>query len=612
LVLEKLPKTMKNGFNTNTNKINKNTSKKTTTNKQLTKPNSRHVMTGTAIFIAAILIISGTNIKAFADNVQNDVVAGGNDTITSGGSTTISYRITANNGDGQNGCNPADTSPAKVIINAPGAVTRTPGSLTFTSCGTNQGVAFSSSTPGDYLITVSVLDPGTGTYNVNPATFTLHVKQPAVTIPVMLNLPANQVIEATSGQGAVATFTEPTASDQQGPLSVTCTHQSGSTFPLGTTTVSCSATNSAGTTTQSFTITVRDTNAPAFTVPSNVVAEATGPSGAAVPLTLPTTATDAVSGEVPVTCDYASGDTFPIGETTVTCSATDGTNPVQGSFVVRVVDTTPPTLDLPTNPTIKEATSSSGAAVTYTATANDLVAGVVDVDCNPASGETFGLGDTTVLCSATDGTNPAQGSFVVRVVDTTPPTLDLPSGIQAIATSSSGKAVTYTATANDLVAGVVNVDCNPASGETFPLKTTTVLCSATDGTNAAQGSFVVTVTFPQWSGILQPINKEGDSIFKLGSTVPVKFQIAIPGGGYITDATAKLLVAKVSSNLVGDEVEAITSTPASSGNNFRYDSASNQYIYNLGTKTGYTAGTWQLRIDLQDGSTNTVLISLRK
>jgi len=95
-----------------------------------------------------------------ADNVQNDVVAGGTDTITASGSTTVNYRITANNGDGQTGCNAADTTPANVTINTPAGVSASPSSLSFSSCGTNKPVVFSSNTPGNYTITVSVSDSG--------------------------------------------------------------------------------------------------------------------------------------------------------------------------------------------------------------------------------------------------------------------------------------------------------------------------------------------------------------------------------------------------------------------------------------------------------------------
>jgi hypothetical protein len=43
---------------------------------------------------------------------------------------------------------------------------------------------------------------------------------------------------------------------------------------------------------------------------------------------------------------------------------------------------------------------------------------------------------------------------------------------------------------------------------------------------------------------------------------------------------------------------------------FRYDSTSNQYIFNLGTKS-LSRGTWQIKVVLDDGTTKTVLISLR-
>jgi hypothetical protein len=115
-----------------------------------------------------------------------------------------------------------------------------------------------------------------------------------------------------------------------------------------------------------------------------------------------------------------------------------------------------------------------------------------------------------------------------------------------------------------------------------------------------------------WTGVLQPINTDGSSIFKLGSTVPVKFMLTGASAG-ITDLVAKLYVAKISNNIAGSEAEAASSNPASTGNTFRYDATTGEYIYNLGTKgTSWTAGTYQLRIDLGDGdTTRTVNISLK-
>ena len=57
-------------------------------------------------------------------------------------------------------------------------------------------------------------------------------------------------------------------------------------------------------------------------------------------------------------------------------------------------------------------------------------------------------------------------------------------------------------------------------------------------------------------------------------------------------------------------LEAISTSNATTGNLFRYDATSSQYIFNLNTKT-LSAGTYQLRIDLGDGVLRTVNITLR-
>ncbi len=245
------------------------------------------------------------------------------------------------------------------------------------------------------------------------------------TAPV-LNLPDAITIEATGPTGAPVTFTATAVDAVSGAVAVTCTPASGSTFPLGTTTVTCTATDAAGNTASgSFTVTVGDTTAPTLTLPPNLTREATGPSGA--PVTFTATAVDAVSGAVAVTCTPASGSTFPLGTTTVTCTATDAAgNTAAGSFTVTVGDTTAPILTLPPNLT-REATGPSGAPVTFTATAVDAVSGAVAVTCTPASGSTFPLGTTTVTCTATDAAgNTAAGSFTITVTPAGAPPVEQP------------------------------------------------------------------------------------------------------------------------------------------------------------------------------------------
>ena len=236
--------------------------------------------------------------------------------------------------------------------------------------------------------------------------------------------------------------------------------------------------------------------------------------------------------EVAVTCTPEGGPApqftvtrhFDVGDTTVSC--TDGTNNADVTVTVTYVppppqDTTPPVLAVPSGVTA-EATSSSGAAVTFSATATDDTDPNPTINCNPDSGSLFALGNTTVSCTATDASNntSAPSTFTVTVRDTTPPSLSLPSGISVSATSASGAVVTYSASATDAVSGSVSISCNPESGSTFPIGSTTVNCSASDGANSASGSFTVTVGDdggPQFSSV--PANITAEANGPAGSSV---------------------------------------------------------------------------------------------
>jgi len=170
----------------------------------------------------------------------------------------------------------------------------------------------------------------------------------------------------TSASGKTISYTKPTATDNlDGSLPVSCTKEPGANFPVGHTTVTCSATdahNNTGTSSFNVDLTLVDTTPPVVNAPADrPPVEATGSGGATV--TFPAaTATDNIDGAIAAPCLPASGSVFPVGLTTVICTATDAhSNTGSDSFTVTVNDTTPPTVSI-TAP-------ATGATVSGTTTA---------------------------------------------------------------------------------------------------------------------------------------------------------------------------------------------------------------------------------------------------
>jgi hypothetical protein len=154
-----------------------------------------------------------------------------------------------------------------------------------------------------------------------------------------------------------------------------------------------------------------------------------------------------------------------------------------------------PELVVPADLTV-EAQGPSGATVTFSASARGRDNASLPVDCRPASGTRFPLGKTTVTCTAQDRPDEiAIRSFRVAVVDRTAPKLIVPADIRVRTKNRKGAAVTFRASAIDLVDGQVVPVCSPRSSTLFRIGTTRVVCTATDrAENLGSASFTVTVS----------------------------------------------------------------------------------------------------------------------
>jgi hypothetical protein len=221
-----------------------------------------------SLVLGTIFAFAAFAAVAYADNVQNDVAAStGIVTVTAGGSgSSVGYRINANNGDDENGCNASVASPATVTPSGvPVGVTSSPSSQQFTSCAnTYQYITFTagpSVAPGDYPIGATVTDSGAGSYNTSPANFTLRVVAPADTTPpsVQANVaPLPNLDGWNNGTPVQLTWT---ISDAQSATSIVsgCVNETFSSETAGETR-SCTASSAGGQTTQSVTIKIDATS----------------------------------------------------------------------------------------------------------------------------------------------------------------------------------------------------------------------------------------------------------------------------------------------------------------------------------------------------------------
>lgn len=168
-------------------------------------------------------------------------------------------------------------------------------------------------------------------------------------------------------------------------------------------------------------VNVRDEEKPSITAPDNITQNNDPGLGSAVVAVGSPVAADncldvTVSG---LRSDGAAIDApYPVGVTTITWTATDAAgNTASATQTVTVLDVEAPVFGLEAlSSHTYDATSPSGAVVTYAVNATDNVA-VTSLLCAPASGSVFPIGSTPVNCTASDAAgNTSSKSFSVTVL----------------------------------------------------------------------------------------------------------------------------------------------------------------------------------------------------
>jgi gliding motility-associated-like protein len=441
------------------------------------------------------------------------------------GTTTVTWTVTDANGNTKS-CNQSvtvvDTEAPHIIC--PSSLTDVPADagscsasgldlgtpVTSDNCGiqsvTNN--APSSFPMGTTLVIWTAKDIHNNTATCMQTVEVVDLTPPTITCPANLT---GILADAGKCYATGVSLGTPVTSDNCGVANVT--NDAPAQFPLGTTTVTWTATDNSGlTATCTQTVQVVDGQAPVITCPANLTSV---PADAGVCYATGVSLGTPVASDncgVPVVTNNAPAQ-FPLGSTTVTWTATDA----GGLFAtctqtVTVVDTQLPLITCPANITglVPDAGKCYATGVVLGTPVTSDNCGVATVTNNaPAQ---FPTGTTTVTWTVTDVNGLISTcNQTVQVSDNQPPTITCPPDLTAVP-ADAGKCY---ATSVALGTPVATDNCgapaitNNAPAQ-FPVGTTLVTWTATDSNGlTATCSQSVTVVDLQLPVITCPANLTG-------------------------------------------------------------------------------------------------------
>ncbi|QNR25505.1 HYR domain-containing protein [Croceimicrobium hydrocarbonivorans] len=365
--------------------------------------------------------------------------------------------------------------------------------------------------------------------------------------PTIDNLPANITAYANAGQcGTNVQWPTITASDNCNTTSVLSNQLNGSYFPLGITTVVVTASDPSGNSvSQSFTINVQDTVSPVISnIPSSFQIIPNAGSCDAVVNWINPTATDNC-GVPSIVSSHSSGATFPLGNTTVTYTATDANgNSSTASFVVTVSDVVAPSIsNVPNDTIVSNTPTACEGVVTYpAASVSDNCSGA-SLSYSHPSGSVFPLGTTTVTITATDGAgNISTATFDVTIEDNVKPRPTFVPQSDTVGICSASYVYPPVTGADNCGTISITQTAGLPSGSIFPIGTTQNVFRIRDAAgNDSIVSFTVTIVpqgQPLITNLLEICANEDPVEISLGQATMVWTGPGIMGGNYFSPRIA--------------------------------------------------------------------------
>ncbi len=331
-------------------------------------------------------------------------------------------------------------------------------------------------------------------------------------LPIISAAPVEIALSSEPGQcSAAATWTDPTVTDNCEVQLVETSHLSGTIFPVGTTLVTYTATDIHSNSSQhSFSVIVSDMELPQILdLPATVEILAELDMCSAMATWVAPTASDNCE-MLDLLSSHAPGDTFPVGTTTVTLTATDvHANSATAAFDVVVTDTQAPLLvQMPADIQLNSEAGLCSALASWIDPTGEDNCGIEGLATSHLSGTAFDVGTTDVIFTLTDiHGNETQATMLVTVSDVEAPQItNLPerTTVETVAGTCEGTTSWIDPDTSDNC-GVASLETDIASGAILPVGETVVTYTVTDlSGNTSSQSFIVTVAdqeLPELSGV---------------------------------------------------------------------------------------------------------------